>query len=232
MAASFLRRLAARLPRRVQHGLRELNVRLQLLTGKLVSEEPDFAVLRARVRPGDVVVDAGANVGTYTLALARLVGPEGRVFAIEPAPSTFGLLAANVAFAGFENVTLLNVAASDHRGPLSIVVPRESDGTENHYRTHIAAHGSGALVVQGCRLDDVLGDLPVAFAKIDVEGHEAETLAGMSATLRRCRPRLLVECPSPRSVELLHALGYRSSTLPGSPNTWFDADPPESSGSR
>jgi len=221
-----LRNLVARLPRRAQHVLRELNVRRQLVSGRLISEEPDVVVLERYVRPGDVVLDVGANVGTYTLALSRLVGPRGRVIAIEPVPGTFGLLASSVAFAGLENVTLLNLAGSDRTGPIAMTVPRFASGLDNIYQASVSADGGDALVVHACRLDDVLGELPIAFAKIDVEGHEAQVLAGMFETLRRCRPRLLVECPSARSSELLAALGYHSSSLPGSPNTWFEAGPP------
>jgi FkbM family methyltransferase len=164
-------------------------------------------------------------LGTYTLALARLVGPRGRVIAVEPMPSTFAFLAANVAFAGFDNVTLLNLAASDRDGPIPISVPRiASDDTENLYQAHVSAEESNSLLVRACRLDNMLGDLPLSFVKIDVEGHEFETLAGMIESLRRFRPRLLVECPSASSVALLEQLGYRASTLPGSPNTWFETE--------
>ena len=63
----------------------------------------------------DTVVDVGANAGVFTLATARIVGPKGRVIAIEPNPEVLGRLAANVKGNDFDDrVTILPIAIADH----------------------------------------------------------------------------------------------------------------------
>ena len=85
-------------------------------------EELDF--LRAHTPAGGVFVDVGANVGTYAMVLARHVGADGRVIAIEPHPVTHARLAFNRAASGFTWVTLVAAAAGASDGELMI----ETDG--------------------------------------------------------------------------------------------------------
>lgn len=74
------------------------------------------------VRPGDVVVDAGGNIGLFSLDFARLVGREGTVYAFEPHPFMFELLAGNMALNVATNVKPYNAALGDAPGT-SIRVP-------------------------------------------------------------------------------------------------------------
>jgi tRNA A58 N-methylase Trm61 len=86
--------------------------------------ERDALVLRHLVSFGDHVVDIGAFVGFYTVYLSRLVGPEGRVYSIEPFPSTFEILTANVRKLSLRNVGLINCAVSDTEGFAEMEVPK------------------------------------------------------------------------------------------------------------
>src|SRR6195952_664241 len=81
-------------------------------------EELDF--LRAHTPAGGVFVDAGANVGTYAMVLARHVGADGKVIAIEPHPVTHARLAFNRAASNFTQVILVAAAAGDSDGELMI----------------------------------------------------------------------------------------------------------------
>src|SRR6185312_12382199 len=96
-----LKRIAARLPQPVQHRLKRALYAHQIRRGTFRTPEPEFDLLPQLVRPGSVVIDVGANIGHYTLRLAQLVGPEGRVYAFEPMPKTFDLLCRNVVTAGY-----------------------------------------------------------------------------------------------------------------------------------
>ena len=69
---------------------------LRLLRSPLLEKEPELRVVRHLVKPGDTIIDIGANVGVYTKILSELVGPEGHVYSIEPFPSTFEILCFNL----------------------------------------------------------------------------------------------------------------------------------------
>jgi FkbM family methyltransferase len=193
---------------------------LEIRLGSFRSDEPEFALLEDFVHPGDWVLDIGANRGEYTLRLSRLVGPEGRVFAFEPFAPTVAFLADAVRHAPYDNVTVLNVAASARAGLGRLEVPTARSGLPNHRQARLSEGGIHATY---CLAADQL-DLPhrVAFIKIDTETHEASVLDGLMRTIVRDKPVLLVE-----GHEGLHQrlapLGYRlRPRAPGSPNILFE----------
>jgi FkbM family methyltransferase len=137
-------------------------------------EELDF--LRAHVPVGGVFVDVGANVGTYALALARQVGADGKVIAIEPHPVTHARLAFNKAASRYSQVRLVAAAAAAADGELMI----ETDG-DNLGASHIVSgEASGkAIKVPALRLQRILqeaGASQVDALKIDIEGFEDRAL--------------------------------------------------------
>jgi len=69
--------------------------------------------IRSALKPGDVFVDVGANIGFFSLLASQIVGSEGRVVSIEPSPTIFAQLTANVALNRVGNIRLVNCAASD-----------------------------------------------------------------------------------------------------------------------
>ena len=82
-------------------------------------EPSETAWFLRTVKPGDIIVDAGANVGYYTVIGSRLVGDRGKVYAFEPDPSNFELLRKNVELNGLKNVVL------DAQGPVESQGHRE-----------------------------------------------------------------------------------------------------------
>ena len=76
------------------------------------------------IRPGDVVVDLGANVGYYTILRGKLVGEIGRVYAFEPDPVGFEILRRNVRLNGLHNVVLEQKAVSSKPGLIHLDIPR------------------------------------------------------------------------------------------------------------
>lgn len=134
------------------------------------------------VRPGDVVVDVGANVGWYTLLAAKLVGPTGRVIAVEASPSIAERLRSNVALnpAVADRVTVFNCAAGDREGSVPIYLA----DAENTGKTSL-------LAVTGATAEDTVPMKPLAaildgvelskvrVIKIDVEGAEPQVIAGL-----------------------------------------------------
>src|SRR5881296_3836076 len=110
---SFMKRLASLFPHSWQQELKRHYYRRQIRRQTFETAEPEFKLLSSIVSPGDWVIDVGANIGHYTKQFSELVGSEGRIFALEPVPDTFALLAANASLFKYRNVTLLNVAASE-----------------------------------------------------------------------------------------------------------------------
>jgi FkbM family methyltransferase len=139
-------------------------------------EELDF--LRSHTPLGGTFIDIGANVGTYAMALARHVGPSGKVIAIEPHPVTHARLAFNRTASDFGQVILVAAAAGPADGELMI----ETDG-DNLGASHIVSGEptGNTFKVPSLRLQRILEEASVTHVdalKIDVEGFEDRVLTG------------------------------------------------------
>lgn len=139
------------------------------------------------VRPGDLVVDAGANIGNHTVFFAGVCGC--RVMAFEPVPAAFSLLEKNIADNGLTHrVTAYAMALGEGEGRASINL---SEATHNLGGASLRV-GGGEVIVR--RLDDVLdGQSRPALIKIDTEGFELAVLRGAERILKASRPLLCVE---------------------------------------
>lgn len=143
-------------------------------------------VLEEELRPGQVYVDVGANVGIMAFTAARVVGPTGRVIAFEPNNVNARYFLRSVVRNGLgEVVRLHRIGLSDRAGVLTL------EGGSN---TAIAGVGASNRYVQVLTGDEVLAGQPkIDFIKIDIEGHEPLALAGMQTVLIRHKPRILCE---------------------------------------
>jgi len=157
-----------------------------------------IARLRRLVRPGMLAVDVGAHVGFYTLLLARLVAPAGRVVAVEPAPENASLLARNLEFAPERSVEIVQAAAGREDRERTFVL---SDSSDTHsFYPHPLSRSVGSVVVRERRLDRLLAASP-DFVKIDVEGAELEVLQGLSGLVCGDRPRAVLVEVNPACLE-------------------------------
>jgi FkbM family methyltransferase len=148
--------------------------------------------LEARLRPGDVFVDVGANVGYFTVLSSRLVGASGRIVSIEPSPLTNTVLRRNIAANGGENVRVENVAAFDSSGEVVVFGASERivGGTTLDPDWADRWAFDTQVSVSAEPLSNLLSDDEVARAavlKIDVEGSELQVLEGMEPILPRLR---------------------------------------------
>lgn len=152
----------------------------------------DLAVVEILLRLADpklLAVDAGANIGAMTGALAARAG---EVWAFEPHPDVHRRLVANVArfagLSGFAPCRVFDSALSDTDGEGRLEVP---DGFgENQGLARLAP--TGGVPIRTVRLDTLLGDRDLGVLKVDVEGHELNVLRGTAAALAAGRVRHVV----------------------------------------
>ena len=137
--------------------------------------EPEISHLVGQIlKPGDVFVDIGANVGYDTLLGSSLVGPQGQVISIEASPIAFARLKENIALNKSTNIRAVNVAVSDRVGTLDLF---DLQGANSGAATTLAGRG-GKLIgsVDALPLAQILTPTEmssVRLIKIDVEGAEA-----------------------------------------------------------
>jgi len=196
---------------------------LDLITPYVLREQQDWfedeiKFLRRLLQPGDKVIDIGANYGVYTLAMARTVGPEGHLWAFEPASSTAKLLAEGIVANGFTHVTVERSALSCNRGTARLSL---NDNSELNALLHDETRVEACETVAVVTLDDCLqryGWRDIELVKIDAEGEEANILKGGERFLAELSPLVQYEVKAGEHVHLelvraLDHLGYDSYRL-------------------
>lgn len=130
------------------------------------------------LRPGQTVVDVGANIGLYTALAARAVGSAGRVIALEPEPETYGFLQQTIAANGFSNVEPHRIAASANPGSARLYRNPDNRGDSRLYDDPLLRD---SVAIETTTLDAILDSRPVDLLKIDAQGAEGLILAGAAA---------------------------------------------------
>lgn len=152
--------------------------------------ESENELMMEIIKPGDVAIDVGANIGTVTLPLARRVGSSGLVVSFEPQRAIFQHLCANVALNGLSHVDARRFAVGAKAG--SIRVPLMSAATSINFGAVSLLGNAEGEAVPMTAIDDL--NLPrCALIKIDVEGMEADVLQGAAQTIARTRPAIYFE---------------------------------------
>lgn len=221
---SFLKQIAYKLPVAIRRELKRIYYMRKISNNTFQSDEAEFAISGSFIKPGDCVLDIGANVGHYTKKFSELVGKYGRVIAFEPVPSTFGYLASNAQLLKHNNTTLINAAVSESAMIVNMYVPKSSSG-ENFYESQVVKDNNSEELtkVMSITIDSLNIPMKVSLAKIDVEGHEMSVLLGMTNLLHRDLPILIVETSSGDVINYLKSIGYEKQRLNGSPNILFRA---------
>jgi FkbM family methyltransferase len=158
----------------------------------------EITLLSQLIKPGNVVLDVGANIGTHTLSLANLVQPEGFVFSFEPQRITFEFLSANIVLNNLTNVFPMHVGVGNEPGEILVPVVNPNKmanagafGIEGH------SEGDSVRVI-------TIDSIPLArcnLIKIDVEGMEIKVLEGARQTIIKHRPIIFLENNVPKNSE-------------------------------
>jgi FkbM family methyltransferase len=145
------------------------------------------------LRPGDCVVDIGANVGYYTMVAAKLVGPAGCVHAFEACPQTAEWLEANAALNSHANIHVHTQAVIDRCGETEFFTAAPERTGYSSIRD-LGEQTAAVGTVPTITLDSMLDELPpTRLVKIDVEGAELLAFEGMRGLIDRDRPYLIFE---------------------------------------
>ncbi len=191
----------------------DLGDHLQRAIAADCAERPEEDVTIPLLRPGDQVLDIGANIGYHALRWAQHVGPGGKVYAFEPAPPNHAALMANVDLNPGLPVEVHQVALGDRSGHLTLASDRPGLTSGSYSAKNSNA---GGFDVAQHTLDDWAADRDLSrlrLVKLDVEGWEAKVLDGGAATIGELRPHLMLEWNPghDETVELEDRLGHLRS---------------------
>ena len=158
----------------------------------------------------DVVIDAGANIGAFTIPMAKKVGANGAVYAFEPQRFLSQTLSANVVLNELPNVYTMHMALGDHVGTLKIPnIVYSKPG--NFGAVDLKKKYASNTVLPLMTIDSLMLPCP-KLIKIDVEGMEVGVLKGGRKTVQKCKPFIYVEnncvMGSKKLILEMDSLGY------------------------
>jgi len=150
-----------------------------------IHEELETNFVKSVLKPGDYVLDVGANIGYYTLLFAKIVGNAGKVFGFEPEPLNFNILKKNISINNYHNVVLEKTACSNKKGKTNLFLSYEGAQTHRIFRSKRVS--KNFISVDVISLDDYFKNQTImkkiSFVKIDVEGAEYDVLMGMKSII-------------------------------------------------
>jgi FkbM family methyltransferase len=153
-------------------------------------------LFRKILKEGMTFVDAGANIGYYTLLAASSVGESGRVYAFEPEPESFALMVKSIEYNRFQNITAERAALSEEEGVANLSFPM---GQDRHATVAVQTLGKSVegrtpqRIGVGTTTLDYLGDSrKIDVIKIHTSGSEPQVLRGARNLIKKHHPRIIV----------------------------------------
>lgn len=144
-----------------------------------------------------IIVDVGANIGYYTVLLAKKVGKKGKVFAFEPDAINFEILEKNIKANKLENVVAVKAAVGNKTGKLELYRSKENYGDHRLYGKKAEIKEEVEIV----KLDEFLKNQKVDLIKIDTQGWEPEVIEGAKKIIEENKPIIFMEY-SPASYKM------------------------------
>ena len=188
------------------------NYPIDLIQSRIVDKGTFFEIdelegLRPYIKKNAVILDIGANIGNHTVYWAVKANAR-KIYSFEPIKETFKILKKNVEINDLvDRVKIFNIGLSNEKINGSII----EYSVENTGGTSVKQDANGNLLID--KLDNIkIEEDSVDFVKIDVEGHEFQTLQGARETLLKYKPTIFIEILSDeckRTDNYLTSLGYR-----------------------
>ncbi len=174
----------------IDHRLDENNL-IRLYKDSLLSqfviegfEKDEEEFIKKFLKPGDIFLDIGANIGLHSIFAGNIVGQNGHVYAFEPTPITFQRLTENIKLNKLEKiVTPVNKGISSEDGSLNLNYSEDGHDAWNSFTELQHINLSNSVEVEVCSLDNIIKHLnmdetKISLIKIDVEGWEMNVLKG------------------------------------------------------
>lgn len=185
--------------------LEKIKLRHRALKYKNRDDKGGIAYILEAVKKGDTVMDIGAHKGGYLYFMEQNVGKQGKIYAFEPQSSLNAYLVKMKKIMGWENVTIEHLALSDTASEVTLFIPSNKTGQSS---------SPGATIVEHKVLDEVsstetvhtqtmdayceMHQIHPNVLKIDVEGNELKVFQGGINTLKKYKPKIIVE------IEAIH----------------------------
>lgn len=158
-------------------------------------DKPGILFLKKNLRPGEVFVDIGANIGAYTLIAAKLVTQSGKVFAFEPAKYVYDQLQNNILLNAFENIQVEKLALFNKNTVLSLKISSSANLGMSSIHNHDEETGEIEMVpaITGDDFFMQINTTKIDLIKLDIEGAELFALQGLRQTIQKFRPLIVTE---------------------------------------
>jgi FkbM family methyltransferase len=169
-------------------------------------------LIQKHLAPGSAFLDLGANEGFFSVIASKLVGPMGRVVAVEPQSRLGPVILKNLTLNECTNCTIVQAAASDHNGEIAIhLAPTTNTGSTSIFQ--FAKYPVDKEIVRSYTLSDLLNQLGIAkfdLVKVDIEGAEYDVFMAAKDVLRSGR---LVRIELEFHSDILRKQGYVEEDL-------------------
>ena len=182
-----------------RYGIFEIMSKDDLISKSLIEygewAQIEIDILCKFIKQGDTVIDAGAYIGTHTIAFSNIVGNSGKVVSFEPNPIAFKILEKNCALNSCNNVMLYPYALGDIEKQVTLVV-NKNDNLGGSYLSDFlnkeSNKSNNQIIVEQKKLDSILNE-PIHFIKADVEGMELKLLNGGENLIIEYKPVIFLE---------------------------------------
>jgi FkbM family methyltransferase len=167
-------------------------------------ETDNMEFLRNNVSEGMTMIDIGAHIGLYTIAMGKIVKGNGTIYSFEPTPATFKVLQKNIHINKMNNIVRpINKAVSDREGTTTFYINDTDVCNSNSLASNYNNKKGNGINVALTSIDKLVETENISFIdiiKIDAEGAEYSVLKGSEKTLRQFRPKIILGL-HPKAIE-------------------------------
>ncbi len=210
--------------------IEQLKLRFRAGKYKNRNDRGGIAYIESVIKKGQTVFDIGAHKAGYLYFMVKRVGRQGKVFAFEPQSALYRYIQKIKALFRWDHVTIEHLALSDSAGAVTLYIPtnKVSKGSSPG-ATIVEKKDRGDTGITETVMTETLDTYCIQrqikpdFLKIDVEGNELRIFRGGAETLKKYKPRVLVEIEARHvgqekvleTVEFMETLGYKGYFIHG-----------------